>query len=169
MKRNLIGLVACLLVVVGFSAAFADSCNVVNHSVWSTTAPKLNLTHVFEGEINKKGKAVGFHSRFGGKDPSGARVVKVTAGPNAKGLYTADIEVCNGHSWKGKFSSFFPDVMDQQQVTDLILKAHMAAGNPVTGKWGATVDGITVNGYMCPDNSKTCPKGAINTAYPVYN
>ena len=37
MKRSLFGLVACLLVVIGFSAAFADSCSVVNHTVWSST------------------------------------------------------------------------------------------------------------------------------------
>jgi hypothetical protein len=170
MKRNLIAIVVCLIVFTGFSSAsvFASSCNVVNHTVWSSTTPKLNLTHVFEGEINKKGKAVGFHSRPGAKDPAGARVVKITAGPNAKGIYTADIQVCNGKKWLGKFSSFFPDAMSKQQVIDLILRAHKAAGSPLTGKWGATVDAITVNGYMCSGNSKACPKGAINTAYPVY-
>jgi len=169
MKRNVIFFIVWLVVFGLAGPVYADSCNVVNHTVWSNTTPKLNLTHVFEGEINKSGKAVGFHSRPGGKDPAGARVVKVKAGPNAKGVYTADIQVCNGKSWKDKFSSFFPDALSKGGVTALILKAHKAAGNPMTGKWGATVDGIAINGYMCPQNSSTCPKGAINTAYPVYS
>jgi len=169
MKLNVKFLIVGLVVYGLAGPAFADSCRVVNHTAWSDTTPKLNLTHIFEGEINKKGKAVGFHSRPAGMDPAGARVVKVTAGPNAKGVYSADIQVCNGKNWKGKFSSFFPDALSKNDVTALILKAHKVAGSPVTGKWGATVDAIVINGYMCPENSSTCPKGAINTAYPVYS
>ncbi len=33
---------------------------------WSRTSPPINLTHIFEGEINKRGKPVGYHARPGG-------------------------------------------------------------------------------------------------------
>ena len=52
-----------LLVGVFVGKGFADD------AVLSNTQPKINLTHIFEGEINKNNKPVGFHSRPGGKDP----------------------------------------------------------------------------------------------------
>ncbi len=53
---------------------------------WSDTDPQINLWHVFEGEINRKGKPVGFHSRPGGQDPANARVVSVKSKPNRAGV-----------------------------------------------------------------------------------
>ncbi|HEY4596429.1 MAG TPA: hypothetical protein VIJ02_08525, partial [Thermoanaerobaculia bacterium] len=44
---------------------------------WSRTSPPVNVTHIFEGEINKRGKPTGFHSRPGGKDPANARVARI--------------------------------------------------------------------------------------------
>ena len=56
-------------------------------SEWSDTDPAINLEHVFAGQINRRGKPVGFHSRPGGKNPAGARVTRRVSGPNALGVY----------------------------------------------------------------------------------
>lgn len=130
---------------------------------WSKTKPEINLWHVFEGEINRKGKPTGFHARPGGQDPANARVVSVKDRPNRAGVYTANIEVRDGGQWKSKFSSFFPDDLSQQEVIDLIVHAYKNSKNPNSQPWsGPSGLGFQVQGY-------TSSRGGINTAFPVYN
>ena len=129
---------------------------------WSNTSPKLNLRHIFEGEINRKGKPVGYHSRPGGRDPATARVVTIKSGPNSAGIYTATIEIKDGNQWKSKFSSFFPDSMSESDVTQIILHAYKNSKNPNKQPWsGPSGKGFTIQGY-------TASRGDINTAFPVY-
>jgi hypothetical protein len=129
---------------------------------WSSTTPAINLPHVFEGEINRKGKPVGYHSRPGGRDAPGARIVSMRDGPNSKGVYTANIEIQDGGQWKQKFSSFFPDSMSQQQVIDAIINAYSNSNNKKSQPWqGPSGHGFDIQGY-------TLSKGDINTAFPVY-
>ena len=54
----------------------------------------VNVTHIFAGEINKRGKPTGFHSRPGGQDPATARLVRIVDRPNRAGVYTAEVENC---------------------------------------------------------------------------
>jgi len=129
---------------------------------WSSTNPEINLWHVFYGEINRKGKPTGFHSRPGGSDPANARVVSVKDRPNRAGVYTANIEVRDGNQWKRKFSSFFPDNLNQQEVVDIIVYAYNNSKNPNKQPWsGPSGLGFQVQGY-------TSSRGGINTAFPVY-
>lgn len=129
---------------------------------WSNTRPEINLWHVFEGEINRKGRPTGFHARPGGIDPGNARVVRVKDQPNRLGVYTADIEVRDGRQWKSKFSSFFPDNLSQQEVINVILHAYKNSKNPNRQPWsGPSGMGFQVQGY-------TSSRGGINTAFPVY-
>lgn len=129
---------------------------------WSNTRPEINLWHVFEGEINRKGKPTGFHSRPGGQDPANARLVSIKDKPNRLGVYTANIEVRDGRQWKGKFSSFFPDDLSQQEVIDVIVHAYKNSKNPNKQPWsGPSGLGFEVQGY-------TSSRGGINTAFPVY-
>ena len=129
---------------------------------WSNSNPAVNLHHVFEGEINRKGKPVGYHSRPGGRDAETARIVNIRDKPNSAGVYTANIEVRDGNQWKQKFSSFFPDSMSQQQVVDAILKAYNNSSNKKKQPWqGPSGLGFDIQGY-------TLSKGDINTAFPVY-
>lgn len=129
---------------------------------WSETDPNINLWHIFEGEINRSGKPVGFHSRPGGADPVNARIVSVRDQPNRAGVYTATIEIRDGGQWKSKFSSFFPDSLDRQQVIDAVLHAYRNSDDqraqPFEGPSGL---GFTVQGY-------TSSRGGINTAFPVF-
>lgn len=129
---------------------------------WSSTSPEINLHHVFAGEINKRGKPTGYHSRPGGNDPSTARVVEVRDQPNNVGIYTASIEVRDGNQWKEKFSSFFPDNFSQQQVIDAVIHAYNNSKNKNAQPWqGPSGHGFAIQGY-------TTNRGGINTAFPVF-
>ena len=130
---------------------------------WSSSTPEINLWHIFAGEINRKGKPTGFHSRPGGSDPENARVLSIKDRPNTAGVYTANIEVRDGGQWKPKFSSFYPDSLSQQEVIDVILNAYKNSKNPNKQPWsGPSGYGFQVQGY-------TSSRGGINTAFPVYN
>lgn len=182
-KKNLISLVALVLIALGSNYAeigkkllnsqnpqSAQQSSQSNNTSaksshgekWSNTSPAINLWHVFEGEINRKGKPVGFHSRPGGQDPANARVVKVKSQPNRAGIYTATIEVRDGNRWLQKFSSFFPDSMSQAQVTAAVVHAYKNSKNPKAQPWrGPSGHNFQIEGY-------TLSKGDINTAFPIY-
>lgn len=125
---------------------------------WSDTDPAVNLAHVFEGEINRRGKPVGFHSRPGGTDPAGARVVRRVSGPNALGVYIAEVAIRN----RRKTSTFFPDSMSRDEVVAAILHAWEERRDLGGDKFqGPSGEGFTIEGY-------TLDGGGINTAYPLY-
>lgn len=133
-------------------------------SEWSRTNPEINLTHIFNGQINSKGKPVGFHSRPGGSDPQGARISKHLSGPNQYGVYTARVEILDNRSkkWKQKFSTFYPDNMSKENVLNAILHAW---NNRQPGKnqpWqGPSGHGFVIQGYLNQ-------RGNINTAFPLF-
>jgi len=131
-------------------------------SKWSGTSPEINLHHIFEGEINRKGKPVGYHSRPGGVDPASAKIVRIQDKPNSAGIYTATIAIRDGNQWKEKFSSFFPDSMSAEDVTAAVLNAYKKSANPKKQPWeGPSGYGFTIQGY-------TTSRGGINTAFPIY-
>jgi Bacterial EndoU nuclease len=131
---------------------------------WSDTRPAVNLEHIFEGEVNKRGKPVGFHARPGGKDPSGARVVRIVEGPNRAGVYIADVEIRNDAGrWLKKRSTFYPDALSREEVVAAILHAwsqrEKGRSNPFHGPSG---EGFEIEG-------RPLDGGDINTAYPLYD
>lgn len=131
---------------------------------WSETTPSLNLAHIFEGEINRHGKPVGFH--VAPKEPMGAtsRIKHILSGPNRAGVYTAMVEIFDKdeRQWKEKFSSFFPDDFSRRQVIDSILFAHSNNRLPEGSRWrGPSGHGFLIEGYRFGN-------GDINTAYPLY-
>jgi len=129
----------------------------------------INSRHVLTGEINSHGAAVGFHHRFGGVDPSSARVTSIIDPPNALGVYRARVEIMD-HSgaWVSKASSstFFPDAWSQARVMEEITGALVGAQRNIAGKpanyfEGLSPSGVRIGGYL---NST----GGINTAFPIY-
>jgi|WetSurMetagenome_2_1015567.scaffolds.fasta_scaffold00923_8 hypothetical protein len=132
-------------------------------TVWSTTSPAINETHLFEGYVNRKGDPVGFHSRPGGRDPRNARVAAITDPPNMAGVYTARVEVrTSGGRWLSKQSTFFPDSMTRKEVIQAVLNAYQHGKSRKSVKFsGPSGKGFTIEGYLLDD-------GKINTAFPVY-
>ncbi|HBI44273.1 MAG TPA: hypothetical protein DDY78_15690 [Planctomycetales bacterium] len=126
----------------------------------------VNEEHIFEGKINRSGRAVGFHHRAGGQNPPTARVARIVDPPNAQGLYRAEVEILDPatSSWvaKGSASTFFPDAWAQNQV---LSEIDGAFGNPILTRgnyWeGVTPSGLRIGGYLDA-------AGDINTAFPIY-
>ncbi len=132
---------------------------------WSKTRPEINLAHIFEGAINSRGRATGFHARPGGKDPRYARLKRIKGRPNRSGVYTAQVAIYDQQQrrWKNKFSTFFPDSMSRQQVVEAILHAWKSRTTGKRNKWeGRSGHGFIIQGYLNR-------RGNINTAYPLYS
>lgn len=131
---------------------------------WSDTSPAVNLKHIFLGEINKRGKPTGFHSRPGGKDPESARIARIMSKANKAGVYTARVEVYDktDKQWREKFSSMFPDRLSPEEVLQAITHAYKNRDKSKKQPWsGPSGLGFPVQGYVLRD-------GRINTAFPVY-
>lgn len=158
MKRPQIAAAAVLAVL--FLLAGAASAR--RAPALSDTAPPINLTHVFEGEINRKGRPVGFHARPGGRNPAGARLVRVLDRANRHGVYTAAVEIRTGDGrWLEKRSTFYPDRMSRSEVVAAILHAYRRRSTGAAEKFrGPSGQGFTIEGWM--------QNGRINTAYPIF-
>lgn len=129
---------------------------------WSDTTPNINQWHIFDGEINRSGKPVGFHSRPGGQDPANARIRSIRDAPNKIGVYTASIEIRDGNQWKEKFSSFFPDSLSRNDVIKAVLHAYDNSNDPNAQPFeGPSGLGFRIQGY-------TSNRGGINTAFPIF-
>jgi len=128
---------------------------------WSPSDPPINVTHIFDGQINRRGKPVGFHSRPGGRDPQNARLVRILDGPNRAGVYTAEVEIRDGGRWLEKSSTLYPDAMSREQVIAAILHAFRERPSGGGEKFrGPSGRGFTIEGYY--------QDGRINTAYPIF-
>jgi hypothetical protein len=144
------------------SGSTGSTDTIASSEKWSDTHPNVNQWHIFDGEINRSGKPVGFHSRPSGKDPEKARVRSIRDAPNRAGVYTASIEIRDGNQWKEKFSSFFPDSMSKNDVLQAVLNAYKNSDDPNAQPFeGPSGLGFSIQGY-------TSNKGGINTAFPIY-
>lgn len=132
---------------------------------WSDTEPAVNQAHIFEGEINRRNKPVGFHSRPEGKDPEAARLVRIIDGPNQTGVYTSEVEIRDDNGrWKKKRSTMYPDRLSREQVIAAVLHAWKDRESLQQGKFrGPSGEGFTIEGYLLE------PGRRINTAYPIYD
>lgn len=146
------------------SSKFTDYATIAKAPV--SAGLKINQVHIFQGEINRKGLAVGYHHRPNGQDSNNARLVKITGLPNNQGVYVGRVEIRNpaNGQWvsKDSSSSFFPDRFSQAQVLNEIQGAF-ASANKSQERWQATSpSGLKIEGFY---SKKT---NTITTAYPVY-
>ena len=120
------------------------------------------IEHIFEGQVNARGKAVGYHYE-GIEGTSGNVIPGTESSVNNIGVYKAQVEV-NGipKTANGGFSSFYPKSMSPQEVIGSINEAYR---NRVYIR-GNTYSGLTSSGMeieMFLDKN-----GKIISAYPVY-
>ena len=125
------------------------------------------IEHIFEGQVNARGKAVGYHYEgIEGTSSGGIEMkyrIETESSTNNFGIYKAKVEV-NGipKTANGGFSSFYPKSMSPQEVIGSINEAYR---NRVYIR-GNTYSGLTSSGMeieMFLDKN-----GKIISAYPVY-
>lgn len=121
------------------------------------------LNHVFAGELNKKGKATGYH--YDGIEDTVGKIVKGTESkPNKFGVYEAKVEV-NGipKTANGGKSTFFPDDWDSQKVVDVINEAFsnkQFVKNTVNTYEGIAENGMKISFFINKN-------GKIISAFPI--
>lgn len=115
--------------------------------------------HIFLGDVNMRArKGTGFHHRYGGKNPSTARVRRRPDGSewiNANGpggTYKAKVEVKGPDgNWYAKngSSSFFPDHWTPQEVDNAIKHAHANSTADLVNpnKWNGSYNGVPISGF----------------------
>ena len=123
-----------------------------------------SLIHIFEGDINRKGRAGGYH--YDMVEGTSGSIIEGTKSPalNDAGVYEAKVKV-NGTLKKanGGKSTFFPDHMSPQEVVDTINEAY---SNKIyqEGSRGVYIgnskEGIKIKMVLTDD-------GKIITAYPT--
>lgn len=117
---------------VGKNAA-EDAGKVVETSYGKSTLNSLKNTenftdsaieHIFEGQVNARGKAVGYHYE-GIEGTSGNVIPGTESSVNNIGVYKAQVEV-NGipKTANGGFSTFYSKNLSPQQVVDAINEAY---------------------------------------------
>ena len=132
---------------------------------WTATDPPIRYGHIAHGGINGEGEAVGYHHRPNGVDPPGARVVHITAPPDASGVYRARVAIRDPATgvWVDKKvpSTFFPDAMTDHEVVAAILRAFDDGRVRADGRFiGNSGRGFAIEGWY--------DHGRIWAAYPLY-
>ena len=123
---------------------------------------KNTLEHIFDGTINSKGKATGYH--YSNVSDSKGKIIEGTESePDGHGVFTAKVEVSGVK--KNGFSSFYPADWSPQEVVDAINKAYDDAlsdsDNPHGELWIGYCGDLEIDMYL--DKNKK-----ITTAYPIY-
>ncbi len=123
---------------------------------------KNTLEHIFDGTINSKGKATGYHYSMV-TDSKGKIIDGTRSKTDEHGVFTGKVEVSGVK--KNGFSSFYPESWTPQQVVDAINTAYDDAlknpDNPQGELWIGYSGNLEIDMYM--NKSKQ-----ITTAYPVY-
>lgn len=123
---------------------------------------KGTLEHIFDGTINKKGNATGYHYTMV-TDSKGEIIEGTRSKTDKNGVFTGKVKVSG--KTKNGFSSFYPESWTPQQVVDAINTAYEDAisdpDNPSGSLWIGHSGNIEIDMYL--DNNKK-----ITTAYPVY-
>ncbi|NRR17597.1 WXG100 family type VII secretion target [Bacillus pacificus] len=118
------------------------------------------LKHILEGEINRSGNAVGYHSEALENTPG--KIIRGTEETvNNQGIYKAKIEV-NGtiKTANGGFSTFFPKDWTPQTIVDNVNEAYNNKRHVIGNTYkGVGPDGVEITMYL--DSN-----GKIISAFP---
>ena len=123
---------------------------------------KNTLEHIFDGTINGKGKATGYHYTMV-TDSKGKIIDGTRSDVDENGVFTGKVEVSGIE--KNGFSSFFPESWTPQQVVDAINIAYDDAteneNNPKGSLWIGYYGDLEIDMYL-NDGKK------ITSAFPIY-
>jgi hypothetical protein len=120
------------------------------------------LEHIFDGTVNKKGKATGYH--YDKVDGSKGEIISGTRSKEDRhGVYTAKVKVEGVQ--KNGFSSFYPDDWTPQEVVDAINTAYedalSSSDNPHGDLWIGYSGDLEIDMYLSEQKK-------VITAYPIY-
>ncbi|MFA0814257.1 MAG: EndoU domain-containing protein [Anaerofustis sp.] len=125
-------------------------------------ADQKAVNHVLLGELNRTGKAVGFHYE-GMPEPRGKIIEGTKSTPDEHGIYSGKVEVGGvAKKLNNGESSFFPKDWTPQQVIDAINEAYIGKKHIIGDLYTAKISkGITIEMFIDKN-------GKITSAYPKY-
>ncbi|WDG79132.1 EndoU domain-containing protein [Pseudomonas chlororaphis] len=114
------------------SAVNAATSNCFADYIFSTTTPKINLKHIFCGEVNAVGYGVGFHAKTSGQFPPSANAAPLNPPPAGNAIYQLQQvgvkRYLSSDSYTPKerpaTSQMFPDNCSEAQITNSISYAY---------------------------------------------
>ena len=116
------------------------------------------VEHIFKGQINGRGQAVGFH--YEGLSDAAGKIVSIENEANAQGVYEAKV-IIDGIVKKGS-STFFPKGWTPAQVLKAIEEAfesrYLVDGKEILYE-GISKAGVKIRMYI--------KNGIITSAYPI--
>ena len=119
------------------------------------------LVHIFEGSVNSRGVASGYH--YAGIPSARGSVVPGTVStPDANGVYEARVKV-DGVTKTGNdgFSTFYPSVWTPQEVVDAIVEAYEDRKFITGDTWLGKSRNVSILMYLDEENR-------IISAFPEY-
>jgi hypothetical protein len=152
----------------------AAPCNNINYH-WSNTQPRVNVRHVFCGEIAANNQPKGFHSSV---HLQASTVVTQVTNPVpgvTAGTYNATVHFAAPANPTSKMSTFFPDACSEAQVTTSIVYAANNQTGPAQpwGQLGPSGPLGADNTYCLDTNNAPftirmglLQQGDVNTAFP---
>ena len=173
MTRIGLCLSVCLAALLPGVAGGSARAQVACPRPWSSGSPAVKADHIFCGEINAKGRAVGFHSRPGGRNPDTvANTDESRPDPRHPGIYTISrFHITeHGRTEVKTLSTMFPDRCDSDAVIAAIQHAYAhgtRTADRFAGPSGPTCtdnrgQGFRIQGYTGNRGGRT----VIMTAYP---
>ncbi|TDV51090.1 EndoU domain-containing protein [Actinophytocola oryzae] len=129
--------------------------------------------HIFEGHYRpSRDGNTGYHHREGGVDHGVLRVTDVISGPDADGVYKANVCGPQGTSTRTKVSTFFPDSWSRGEVLYAVRQAFVTAMadkdgsyDPTKRRFAGVYRGVEIVGHLRRGTAdpRLCD---IVTAYP---
>lgn len=114
------------------------------------------IKHIFEGEVNHKGEAKGYHyegiANTAGQIIPGTRTI-----PNAHGVYRGNVLI--NEVPKRGFSTFFPQRWSPQQVVNSINQAYVNRRHVSGNRYYGYANGVKIEMFLNPN-------GKITSAFP---
>ncbi len=135
-----------------------EASNFVSQS--NNTISEYALKHIFEGNINRRGEATGFHHKASAPD-NNTGILRIIKEPNSCGVYTAQVKI-QGKT-KRAYSSMFPDNLNKSEITSILISSYKKgkAANP-------SKQIFTVQTDRCFKMTIIENNGKLATAYPLY-
>ncbi len=148
---------------------------------------KINQQHLFCGDINRKGKLVGFHAMPENKPPTHHRSSHIADSANTAGIYTLrDIRLTfDNKPYQKNFSSMFPAHCSRLQINrSIIYSIQNSHGECTSPSWASCGPNAPKNAHQQANNpfcsgndGRSYPIASaairsddnrINTAFPLY-
>jgi hypothetical protein len=132
----------------------------IGHSSIAQTLSEKAKRHIFKGEINRQGKAVGCHHIRAINEYKTSQIVEGTRKNGPNGLFKAKVKVKNGNGkWVAKvsnqgYSTFYPESWSEEKTEKEILHAFGNKRKVNGDLWeGKSSEGIIIQMYLKDDDS----------------